>query len=113
MEKTEVSRVSRRWYGESYHIPISDETTCYWSESSVEKEAYYDTLSTERLIIFADFAEYVDDTMPVIRALYKRDPSKAIELTKTILEKGKGDDWLQKEAKKFLTEKRMVDQLQL
>ena len=90
------------WYGESYHIPVTDETTCIWSDDPIVKEAYYDTISTERLIIFADFAEYVDDTMPVIRALYKREPDKAIELTKAILEKGKGDEYLQEEAKSFL-----------
>ena len=43
--------------------------------------------------------------MPCIRALYKRDPGKAIELAQAILEKGKGDEWMQEEAKEFLTEK--------
>ena len=66
------------------------------------KEAYYETLSTDILIYYADYADCIGDTMPIIRALYKRDPDKAIELARDILIKGKAFGCLDEEVKEFL-----------
>jgi hypothetical protein len=100
-----LPKQSYRYEGNPPVMQMEGETLCFWSDDSDEKQAHYETLQTNSLIYYADYAEYIDDTMPVIRALYKRDPDKAIELTKAILELGKAYGELDEEAKAFLKEK--------
>jgi len=98
-----------QWYGSKYTPPVEPPDTNYLSEEEDphEKQKIYETLETNILIYYADYALYPDDTMPMIRALDKRDPEKAIELTKAIFEKKKSgwDEWLYIDARKFLIEK--------
>ena len=97
------------WFGEKYE-PLYPELdfegmgiATSWSDDPDYIENYYDTrCSTEFLIEEANFAEWLEDTMFIVRALYKRDPKKAIELTEAIIEHKKGDEYLQQEAQEYL-----------
>jgi hypothetical protein len=96
------------WFGEEYQSlypgrVFTEGIAGGWTDNDEEKEAYYDTCCEEFLIENVNYAEFFDDTMPMIRALYKRNPERAIELAQDIVDKKKSYDFLQEEAKTFLS----------
>jgi hypothetical protein len=115
-----VNWASRSWYGysEDYKPLYPDhDFSAYgiasgWTDDWNEKEAYYDTCPVEFLIEECNRAIWEDDITPMLRSLYKRQPERAIELAKAIIELKKGDEFsqegksfLQEEAKDFLEER--------
>ena len=93
-----------RWYGNKYIPPVEppDRDYLIMDDDPGIKQAYYEKLSTDILIYYADYADCFGDTMPIIYALFKRDPDKAILLARDILIKGKAFGCLDEEVKEFL-----------
>jgi hypothetical protein len=106
------------WYGEKYEplYPDHDFSKYHpafcWTDNFDKMVAYYDTCPVEYLIEECNMAFYVDDVLAMLHSLYKRQPEKAIELAKAIIDLNKAEEYslggkkiLQEEAKTFLEEK--------
>jgi hypothetical protein len=114
----ESAHKSRFWYGEKYEplYPDHDFSKYHpafcWTDNFDKMVAYYDTCPVEYLIEECNEAFYVDDVLAMLHSLHKRQPEKAIELAKAIIDLDKAAEYLlggvkilQEEAKTFLEEK--------
>jgi hypothetical protein len=108
-----VNWASRSWYGysEDYKPLYPDHDfseygpAFCWTDDFDKMVAYYDTCPVEYLIEECNKAFYVDDVTAMLHSLYKRQPEKAIELAKAIIDLKKEEEFLQQEARDFLKEK--------
>ena len=78
--------------------------TCWWAQTYEERVEYYRTVCDEDLIKIAEHGFFLDDIPPVICELAKRGNSRTFELVASIVDKQKGDTFLQAWAAEFIKE---------
>ena len=76
--------------------------TAYWAETYDERATHYKSVSDLDLVKIVDNGSFVEDVPPALDELAVRKHPRVKELALAIVEKKKGDEFLQRWAQEFL-----------
>jgi hypothetical protein len=76
--------------------------TAYWAETYDERMAFYKTVPDSDLVKIVEDDSFLEDVPPALDELASRKHRRVEELARAIVEKKKGDEFLQSWAQEFL-----------